>query len=63
MKKQILNLGSALNRVQQRQINGGNDDCGGCIAWADSRDNGKDRQLVKWSADLESCRAKSSACN
>lgn len=40
-----------------------NDDCGGCIAWADSRDDGSDRTLIKWRRDLASCRANSPDCN
>ncbi|CAM1360617.1 exported hypothetical protein [Tenacibaculum litopenaei] len=39
-----------------------NDDCGGCIAWADSRDDGSDRTLKKWQKDLDDCRASSSEC-
>ena len=39
-----------------------NDDCGGCIAYADSRDDGSDRTLTKWRNDLETCRANSVEC-
>ena len=28
MKKQILNLGKNLNKVEQKSINGGNNECG-----------------------------------
>tara|TARA_R110002051_G_scaffold138637_1_gene211415 strand:- start:3754 stop:4005 length:252 start_codon:yes stop_codon:yes gene_type:complete len=38
-------------------------DCGGCIAYADSRDDGSDRTLKKWNEDLESCRSSSSECS
>ncbi|MBC3845474.1 hypothetical protein H8K90_03695 [Winogradskyella echinorum] len=37
-------------------------DCGGCIAYADSRDDGSDRTLKKWSKDLNDCRANSPEC-
>lgn len=40
-----------------------NGDCGGCIAWADSRDDGSDRTNRRWQKDLDDCRASSSACN
>lgn len=39
-----------------------NDDCGGCIAWADSRDDGSDRTLRNWNRDLANCRANSPDC-
>jgi len=29
MKKEILNIGKALNREEQRQVNGGTGNCGG----------------------------------
>lgn len=38
------------------------DDCGGCIAYADSRDDGSDRTLRKWQNDLDTCRANSPEC-
>jgi hypothetical protein len=38
------------------------DDCGGCIAYADSRDDGSDRTLERWNRDLENCRSNSSEC-
>ncbi len=66
MKKQVLSFGNQLKREEQKQINGGHflspDDCGGCIAWADSRDDGTDRTLKKWQKDLDDCRAASSEC-
>lgn len=37
-------------------------DCGGCIAYADSLDDGRDRTLQKWKKNLEDCRASSSEC-
>lgn len=64
MKKSILNFGKALNKVEQKLVTGGrfSDDCGGCIAYADSRDDGSDRTLKKWQKDLDDCRASSSEC-
>lgn len=38
-------------------------DCGGCIAYADSRDDGSDRTLTKWKKDLNDCRTSSPECN
>lgn len=61
----VLFMSSSLNAnssILESQMNSSNDDCGGCIAWADSRDDGSDRTLRNWNRDLASCRANSPDC-
>lgn len=60
----ITGIGNTSDLVNSMEITTPpDDDCGGCVAWADSRDDGSDRTLTKWRRDVNSCRANSPECN